>query len=332
MKMLEVSNKCDGCGLCTVSNQYLMENEDGNAIPVEGVYIKENDIDAVLEIVKLCPNGAISIVDKGNTNKTGKEAITDLVQSMKKKCEAIKLKEIGRKDVKFDANKCNIDIPWHYFPDTYSSYGKAKSAAQSVFQKKCYCTGFYRPTMRKIFVEYKVDVLEKYYDLESEKGIMVKTNKEMEKFLKSISTEVEAVAGKKLPDNWSNCNAKPITDECYEWDTLRKYEEKSGHFGIISELEKSNSCSSYIDWMEIDEEEEWVGTTRFGNDKYKTIWRISDFDEAAKEYVKDLIFYANYQDDRIEELAVRLVNSMFKEYNDNLDKIIKEKVEDLMKL
>ena len=28
MKMLEVSNKCDGCGLCTVSNQYLMENED----------------------------------------------------------------------------------------------------------------------------------------------------------------------------------------------------------------------------------------------------------------------------------------------------------------
>ena len=52
--------------------------------------------------------------------------------------------------------------------------------------------------MRKIFVEYKVDVLEKYYDLESEKGIMVKTNKEMEKFLKSISTEVEAVAGKKL--------------------------------------------------------------------------------------------------------------------------------------
>lgn len=40
MKMLEVSNKCDGCGLCTVSNQYLMENEDGNAIPVEGVYIK----------------------------------------------------------------------------------------------------------------------------------------------------------------------------------------------------------------------------------------------------------------------------------------------------
>ena len=115
MKMLEVSNKCDGCGLCTVSNQYLMENEDGNAIPVEGVYIKENDIDAVLEIVKLCPNGAISIVDKGNTNKTGKEAITDLVQSMKKKCEAIKLKEIGRKDVKSDANKCNIDIPWHYF-------------------------------------------------------------------------------------------------------------------------------------------------------------------------------------------------------------------------
>ena len=70
----------------------------------------------------------------------------------------------------------------------------------------------------------------------------------------------------------------------------------------------------------------------FGNDKYKTVWRISDFDEAAKEYVKDLIFYANYQDDRIEELAVRLVNSMFKEYNDNLDKIIKEKVEDLMKL
>ena len=59
---------------------------------------------------------------------------------------------------------------------------------------------------------------------------------------------------------------------------------------------------------------------------------LSDFDEAAKEYVKDLIFYANYQDDRIEELAVRLVNSMFKEYNDNLDKIIKEKVEDLMKL
>ena len=113
---------------------------------------------------------------------------------------------------------------------------------------------------------------------------------------------------------------------------LRKYEEKSGHFGIISELEKSNSCSSYIDWMEIDEEEEWVGTTRFGNDKYKSVWRISDFDEAAKEYVKDLIFYANYQDDRIEELAVRLVNSMFKEYNDNLDKIIKEKVENLMKL
>ena len=84
MKMLEVSNKCDGCGLCTVSNQYLMENEDGNAIPVEGVYIKENDINAVLEIVKLCPNGAISIVNKGNTNKTGKEAITDLVESIKK--------------------------------------------------------------------------------------------------------------------------------------------------------------------------------------------------------------------------------------------------------
>ena len=94
MKMLEVSNKCDGCGLCTVSNQYLMENEDGNAIPVEGVYIKENDINAVLEIVKLCPNGAISIVNKGNTNKTGKEAITDLVESIKKKCETIKQRRI----------------------------------------------------------------------------------------------------------------------------------------------------------------------------------------------------------------------------------------------
>ena len=81
-------------------------------------------------------------MDKGNTNKTGKEAITDLVQSMKKKCEAIKLKEIGRKDVKFDANKCNIDIPWHYFPDTYSSYGKAKVQHKVYFKRSAIVQAF----------------------------------------------------------------------------------------------------------------------------------------------------------------------------------------------
>lgn len=53
MKKLQVTDQCNGCGVCIVNCSYLQENDEGNAVAVPGKYINEQDLPIVQKIINV---------------------------------------------------------------------------------------------------------------------------------------------------------------------------------------------------------------------------------------------------------------------------------------
>ncbi len=93
MKKIEVNNKCNGCGLCIMNCTYLEEDDEGNACPVLGMIVKDDDLEAVKKVVAECPKHALKIVEIG-TKKSGMEGIKEVIDDLERKLKNIKIDRV----------------------------------------------------------------------------------------------------------------------------------------------------------------------------------------------------------------------------------------------
>ena len=338
MKQIIVDKNCNGCGLCTINSKYLRENDEGNAEPIGGISIPDNELEMINNLIVECPQNALKIIETKTTNKHGRDGVLDIINKLKNQCNKFSVKKINNKDVRLNCKDYFIPIPrtTKQYKREYTSKSSAKSAAKDEFRRLCYSEAAYRPMIKKVFVEYKVNVLKPYYicsdTQESEYFIY---NQEIRKLLSDAYAEIyDIMDGKiKIPESWKNFSVY-FSDE--DWDTyqLRSFDERSTCSGVITEFKSRGEYTSlnwYVNRLDYDYDEMYIGEGLFGKMKFKDMWYFSGFDEAAKDFVDDLKFAIDMVSSDIEDEAVEQVNYVLEVFEKKVKDVFNSKINELEK-
>ena len=368
MKKFSVSSDCVFCGLCTVTDTFLQEDNTGCVVPIPGKFIVDSNLDEAMQLVKNCPVGALSLVETEGiaTEKNNKismdEIHTQEKSKDKKKNSSPKTSKkvatkkesahnISRKDFISKAEKCLLaisglkrpelsDFPynssefsipcygavgqWSY---DYSSYSSADNAAEREFNSKAYSQ--LKPFALKLVMQYKSKYLALYY-ADGKNRIYEKKNAEIKKVLKEIAGEYECLFGKKLDKSFTDFDVLPDTYRDSMFDMLKRDTVFSDEVAerIANKHRSEYPISEYHSYWDIDSEEKYAGKGLFG-DKYKTVYCYSGVEKANEELAKDLLWVAGYID--INVTAHDKACVVVSEYNTNMQKEIKKKIEMLKK-
>nr|MBP3598323.1 hypothetical protein [Eubacterium sp.] len=336
MKQIKVNDKCTGCGLCTVESTYLKENAEGDAEAIPGVSIKESDMKMVQKIVAGCPENALEIVETGNAVSKGKAGVREIIEALKQQCDSFRVTKVCNSDIKLKAEDYYISTPYSVkdYVQKYSSENAAKSAAREEFNRLCYSESAYRPILKKIFVEYKLNILKPYYtSTNEENSFFYPYNQKMKEVLANTYAELLDVLGEecKLPQSWKDFSISVQESEVAELtvSVLKNFEERSTNSGIIHELKNISGINDYLSDIDVDYDEEYIGEGRFGKSKYKKVWYFTGFNTAAKSYIDDLKWAINYMSSDIEEGAVKLVNCIIEQYESEVKAKLNQKIAEL---
>ncbi|RUL51928.1 ferredoxin [Lysinibacillus antri] len=338
MKQIHVNEKCSGCGLCIVNSPYLQENAEGNAEPVAGMAIQEKDMDSVMKVVGECPESALQIVETGNTNKTGAAGITDIINALKNQCDNFSVKKVSNSDIKLNIKDYYIPIPSssREYKRDYSSESSAKSAAKDEFNRLCYSETAFRPMIKKVFVEYKVNVLKPYYTCtDTEDSAYYAYNQQIRKLLSDAYAEIGEVLGgnNKIPEDWKKFSVY-LKEKDGNIVQLTMFDERSTSSGIISTMKdiSHTGLNDYVNGMDFDYDEKYVGEGLFGKVKYKNVWYYSGFHDAAKEFIDDLTWAIGHMSSDIEEGVVIDVNHALKSFEKKVKEELSAKISELENL
>lgn len=337
MRQIKVDEKCSGCGLCVVNSAYLQENDEGNAIAVPGMAIKDIDMEKMERVVAGCPEGALEIVDTGVYARSGKAGIEDIIADLKEKCNSISVKKVRESDIKLEADKYPLDKPYSSkeYDRDFSSENSARSAAKDEFYRLCYSESAYRPLLKRVFVEYKVNVLKPYYNCNNEPdSVYYQYNETVRRYLADAYAEIsEIVGGSALSPKWKNFSIY-LDENGIEVGGLKNFDVRSTSSGIITSLKdiSNNSMDAYLSEIDFDYEEIYAGEGRFGKTKYKKKWYFSGFTNAVDSFMGDLRWAIGYMSSDIEEEAVRIINSALEIFEQKLKDEFLSKIKDLESL
>lgn len=338
MKQIIVNGNCSGCGVCIINCQYLEENAEGNATPILGKSIQDKDLESVNKVVSECPENALQIVERGSTNKKGVAGVVDIIAALKNQCDSFTVKKVSNSDVKINSKDYHIPIPSsskEYRRD-YTSESSAKSAARDEFNRLCYSETAFRPMIKKVFVEYKVNVLKPYYTCtDSEDSIYYAYNQQIRKLLSDAYAEICEVLGgnNKVPESWKDFSMY-LSERDWAIEPLKAFDERSTSSGIISDLKdrgEYTSLSWYVDRLNFDYDETYVGEGMFGKSKYKDMWYFSGFHDEAKEFIDDLKGSIHSMSSDIEDGAVSSVNYALETFEKKVKEELNTKISELEK-
>jgi ferredoxin len=338
MKQISVNRNCSGCGLCIVNCHYLQENAEGNAEPVIGKIIQEKDLEIIKKVIEECPESALQIVDIGTTSRKGGEGITDVISSLKDKCNSFSVKKVSNSDVRLDCKDYDIPIPntGKEYSRDYSSESSAKSTAKEEFRHLCYSETAYRPMIKKIFVEYKVNVLKPYYTcVDTEESAYYIYNKYIRELLSNAYAEICDLSGGncRVPESWKSFSVY-LSERDWEIKLLKEFDTRSTSSGIIADLKdrgEYTSISWYVDRFDYDYDETYVGEGLFGKQKYKDMWYFSGFYEVAKEFIDDLKGSIDSMSSDIEDGAVNCINYALESFDKKVKEELIAKISELEK-
>lgn len=336
MKQVKVNEKCSGCGLCIANCAYLQENVDGNAEPILGKVIADNDVALMNKVVKDCPEQALYIVE--SDSKAGKAGLDDAIKQMKNIMETFSVKRVKVDDIKLKGDDYYIPVPYSSKDRRYdySSESQAKSAARDEFRRLCYSESAYKPIIKKVFVEYKVKYLKPYYTCTAtEESVYYKYNKEVEKCLAEVFAKVISACGgeKKLPESWMKFSVYPNSRDIMALDVLEHFDMRSDNSGIMTDFRNSyaTDIDTRLGYLDYDYEEVYEGSGFFG-DKYKKKWGFSGFDDEAKTFIEDLKRSINCMGTEITEGAVQEINYALEKFEKMVKDELKKKCNELEKL
>lgn len=338
MKQISVNRNCSGCGLCVVNCHYLQENAEGNAEPVAGKAIQDKDMENVKKVIAECPENALQIVETEITNKRGIAGVAEIIATLKNKCNSFAVKKVSNSDVRLNSKDYYIPIPSsskEYRKD-YTSESSARSAAKDEFNRLCYSETAYRPMIKKVFVEYKVNVLKPYYTCtDTEDSTYYAYNQQIRKLLSDAYAEIGEVLGgnNKVPESWKEFSVY-LSERDFVIEALKVFDERSTGSGIISAMKDISytGLNDYVDRMDFDYDETYAGEGLFGKTKYKNMWYFNNFHEAAKSFINDLSWAIGHMSSDIEDRVVQNINYALSKFENIVKDELKAKIEELKKL
>ena len=341
MREIIVSDKCIGCGQCVMESKYLEETPDGNAKFISGGDVIDGDVDAVNKVIQSCPAQALSMKETSATNERGTAAIKEIIDKINEDIKNVKIPRITESDIPFKEDEYYLSPPFSSkeYDARYKSESQARSAARDEFERLMYRESAFRPMIKKIFIEYKTKVLKPYYTYENtEKSYYYKFNMQYARKLGVYYSDIIKAVGNSnaLPESWKEFAIFPATgkgSEADEYDPVRFFDLRSTSSGIMTEMrsDQYTSLSYYVDQMDYDYNEEYLGEGLFGS-KTKEKWYFSGFSTEAEEFVKDLKSAMKLADPGIEGSGVSVVNAAIDMYEDKVKRTLWERAEMLKKL
>ena len=324
---LNISDKCEGCGICCVRYMdYFEELDDGRAKAKNKVVVLSGE--EVEKIVQLCPCGAISCEE---SKKNTKQQFMRLLETL----ETYRAKYPEKKQLAFRSDEYFISIPFASGENRYdySSDSAANNAAGREFNNKMFSQ--INVYILKILTEYRIKYMKPYYsEREDENSYYVKCNKELSQILSEAADLLKSEGlGGSIPADFSKVAVFPNDD--LVWKMLCNGEVMSSEMvsAIRSEYD-SGPCSSVNDYecyWDTDYTEVYAGTS-FGRDKYKDKYCYSNMREAFQELARDILSACHYRDDEIEERAIDLLKGIIDVYNQKLKNVLAPKISYMKKM
>lgn len=337
MKRINVNRNCSGCGLCIVNCNYLQENAEGNAEPVVGKAIQDKDMKNIKKVIAECPENALQIIETSSTNKKGAAGVAEIISTLNNKCNGFTVKKVSNNDVRLNIKDYYIPTPVSVkeYRGNYTSESSAKSAARDEFSRLCYSETAYRPMIKKVFVEYKVNVLKPYYTCtNTQNSIYYAYNQQIRKLLSDTYAEIGEVLGRnnKVPESWKDFSVY-LKERDISIEVLKEFDERSTSSGIISALKDlgGTSLSDYVEYMDFDYDETYAGEGLFGKTKYKNMWYFNNFQEAAQSFINDLSWAIGHMSSDIEDRVVQNINYALSKFENIVKDELKAKIEELKK-
>lgn len=371
MKKYAISSDCNACGICMVMTDLLVEDDSGHAQPAKKGYIHDEEMNRARTIVSQCPMKAISIVELSASGKSeilvddtaaqkkliaksksvpnGKKnlhtsnnvevELQKLPDLLEKGFDKVKIPDIKKSDVAFDAKKYYIGCPYPQgeLRYDYSSEEKAIRAGLAEFNRIAYSQ--YRKFNLSVFVQYKLDKLKPFYSLEAD-GFIEKLNRKYSDLLQSFIDEAESLSNGKIkfPENFAEFEAYPGGSKQNAKDiylyALEHYDDQSVSSGVMHEFHDRSytNLDDYATYFDTDDTETYDGKGFFGGDKYSYKYCYRGVQKAVDEFIKDLKESMNYVD--IDEFAFDKVNGAVNAYKEDAKNKFAQKLQtfrDLLK-
>lgn len=330
MKKFIVSEACNGCGECMIRTHLLTENEKGFAIPVVGLYIREDKLAEAEQTAAMCPVQALSIVDVGTSRD-----IQTLPKELNNRLSAVEIPDVSREDLKFKDKEYSLHIGHDADDDCaeFSSRNRAKSEGESRFYEIFW--NHRQDYVLDVLSQYKSKKLRQFFDFKNrKKSYYVKVSQQMEMILSEISMQAAALTEDEitLPKNFITfCPEKDKDFQKKAAEQLDKYFDTTDYVrDYLEELEKEKSYRrrDYEEHIYAQERVEIVGKDWLGNNKIKTVYRYKNVNELGKELARDvsrnLAMPGRLR--AIDDIAETEVNYILGLYRELVEKEIQKKV------
>lgn len=212
----------------------------------------------------------------------------------------------------------------------YSSKSAAKSAARSVFMDQCYSEQAYRPKLKEIFVNYKVNKLRPYYlDPAQKESAYYDYVQKVNLFLQNIA-EVLKANRIGIDEKWK-IYAYPVDE--YTYYGLEHFDDRSTYSGIIQKLKDRGEFTSadwYIDHnVSITPELIEIKKSLFGGDREVYKYYYSGVYSAAGEFGKDLGKAIARKSYEITKDAINEINTQLEKLEEDIHKQLCNKIDEL---
>jgi len=321
MKKIVVETGCIACGACFALSNLLEENSEGKAVVVGKGYVDNVPSAQIHELIAICPVKTITVVEDRSVSKDG----------IKKKLDALKgyrAPQPNSSECPFRKEEYRIDIPsanGEYRYD-YSSYSRAERAGLEEFDRQMYSQK--EKIVRKIFTEYRVKYLRQYYEYEkNENNYYYRIELVVNKLLNDVACDIEALTGKKVPENLKRLEAKPNTKDEYYGYVLKHFEDGWVVSGAMKHFKESPyRLDDYTSYIDVDDMERYESGI-FGRSKEVTKYCYRKVREAFEELAKDIRSACYYAYDFYE-----IDFSEMKSYTEKVNAEIQEKAIKLQKL
>lgn len=329
-KKIVVLEGCIACGLCTAS-EYIEEKADGTVAPKGGVVLGEEEEKTFQKFIEECPAKVLSVETAVSKTKEG------IIACMEEGAESFELPIPAMESLYYEKEAMTINAPSIVYGEyryEYSSYNRAKEAAKQAIDK-----GFYsqrKVAVQNVIKDYQVAKLSIYFEYKETPGnFYYEANERARKILESWAQEIRVNnPGVMISEELLRIETRPSSKLIKEFQRFIKTGILDFAGNILAELSDSlYSLSSYADYCDIDDQEEYAGEGMFGRSKYVTKYCFSNTSEAFKEMKKDLEDACKYSfNERIAEQAYGCVKGIVEQYSRDLKEELKSKAKTLRDL
>lgn len=329
-KKIVVSEGCIACGLCTAS-EYIEEKADGTVVPKGGVVLEEEEEKAFQRFVEECPVKVLFVESAASKTKE------EIIAHMEREAGSFELPVPTMESLYYEKEAMTINAPSIVYGEyryEYSSYNRAKEAAKQAIDK-----GFYsqrKAAVQNVIKDYQVAKLSIYFEYKETPGnFYYEANESARKWLEDWGQEIRLNRpGVMISEELLTIQTRPNSKLIKEFQRFIKTGVLDFAGNILAEL--SDSCyslSSYVDYCDIDDQEEYAGEGMFGRIKYVTKYCFRNTSEAFKEMKKDLEEACKYSfNERIAEQAYGCVKGIVEAYSKDLKVELKNKGKQLKKI